>query len=111
MFTAMSLASLTMILSLTSTPSARPHSACDWPPCPSTAATSRGQISFARAFVGGQDVVQIIRSERRRTPFMEVKASDLLISYVYDLKGHLIDRKVWFEQPEETACCMRRSML
>src|SRR5579872_5216038 len=58
--------------------------------------TSRSQISYARAIVGGEDVVHIVKADARRVPYLDVKASDLLISYEYDLKGKMIGRTVWF---------------
>ncbi len=85
-------------------------------PCGKTAKAqvvvpSRYGIGFARAFIGGQDVVQVAVSDSRKTPYMEVKASDLLISYAYDKNGHLVDRKVWFEGPQLAAVATKRSML
>ena len=74
-------------------------------PNPATASVVRNQISFARAFVGGQDVVHVTLSDSRKTPFMEVKACDLLISYTYDMKGRLTDRRIWFDNlPQASAC-------
>lgn len=69
------------------------------------------EIGFARAFIGGQDVVQVAISDSRRTPFLDVKASDLLISYIYDKKGRLVDRKLWFDTPVQQAAAAKRGML
>jgi len=52
-------------------------------------------IGAAQAVAGGQGVVQITWSNSRQVPYMDVKASDLLISYEYDKNGRLVDRKVW----------------
>lgn len=97
MLNAMSLASLTLILTSTGSPCVKNKMAFN----PIAQITSRGQIGFAQAHVGGQDVIHIMRSNSRKTPFMDVRASDLLISYTYDKQGRLTDRKVWYE-PQTT---------
>lgn len=104
MFNAMTLASLTIFVSLTGTPCVNSTPVCGQSRVTISQLPGRGQIGYARAFVGGQDVIQITRADSRRTPFMDVKASDLLISYVYDKEGRMIDRKVWYEKETPTMC-------
>jgi hypothetical protein len=111
MFNAMSLASLTMMLSMTGTPCVNSSKACGQQTYTVASLPARGSIGFARAFVGGQDVVHIMRSDSRNTNYMDIKASDLLISYAYDKNGKLIDRKVWFEKDNACSAGSTRSIL
>ena len=111
MFNATYLASLAMILTISGTPCVNKTPVCGQSTYASEELPSRGQIGYARAFVGGQEVIQITRADARRTPFMDVKASDLLISYVYDKKGNLVDRKVWYEARNSCAVCSANSIL
>jgi len=108
MLNAMISAGMTLLLSTTGAIGGNSASTCPDTYNPVAAVANRTQISFARAFVGGQDVVQITRADARKVPFMDVRAADLLISYVYDKSGKLIDRKVWYADSIQSA---KRSML
>jgi len=56
---------------------------------------SEGKLCLTRAFVGGRHVIQISKSNRGISDYMDADVDSLLATYEFDATGHLVDSAVW----------------